>query len=191
MKLFRNSLTFCFILKHKITLFQLLSFVLIRFITRCHSHSLIVFFCYSLSYVVTCCHSLPLLVLLVVTRCTTCCHSLLFIVPIVVNRCHSLSLVVPFVFTRCHSMSFCKRPRSFENCSYLSSCSLLQRWRFQRINYSNVALNQTLLLQKFRGTSPNIFYVLEAYGTHRAKACQRICKMFHQKFSKLVSAFSL
>ena len=139
-------MTFCFILKHKITLFYLLSFVFIRSITRCHSLSLIVTFCYSLSFVVTrcytlspvvsdllsltCCHSLPLLVPLVVTRFHLMYHSL----PLVVVCCHSLyhsfSLVVTRYITR---LSFYKRSRSFENCSYLSSCSLPQWWRFRRI----------------------------------------------------------
>ena len=72
-------MAFCFILKHKITLFYLLSFVFIHFITRCHSLSLIVIFCYSLSFVVTRCHSLSLLV----TRCHSFYHSLSF----VVTRC--------------------------------------------------------------------------------------------------------
>ena len=43
---------------------------------------------------------------------------------------------------------------------FLSSCS-----KFQRI-LSNVAFNQILLLQKNQGTYSNIFYGLEAYGTH-------------------------
>ena len=78
-KLFRNQI----LLKHKITLFYLHSFVFIRFNTRCHSPSLIVIFsdllvvirCQSLSFVVTCC----------ITRCTIHCHSLSF----VVTRCLS------------------------------------------------------------------------------------------------------
>ena len=40
-----------------------------------------------------------------------------------------------------------------------------QWWRFRKI-LSNMALNQTLLLKKYQGTSSNIFYGLEAYGTH-------------------------
>ena len=89
----RTRLPFCFILKHKITLFCF-SFVFICFITRFHSLSLIVIFYYSLSFVVTFCHSLSLVVPLVVTRCTTRCHSLSFVVPLVAICCHSLSLAV-------------------------------------------------------------------------------------------------
>ena len=74
-------MAFCFILKHKITLFYLLSFVFIRFITRCQS----------LPFFVTRCHSL----LLVVIHS----HSLYHSLSLVVIRCHSLyqwlSLVVP------------------------------------------------------------------------------------------------
>ena len=88
----RNQTALLLLLKHKITLFYLLSFVFIRFITRCHSLSLIIIFCYSLSFVVTRCHSLSF----VVTCCTTRCHSLY----------HSLS----FAVTRCTSrLSFYKR----------------------------------------------------------------------------------
>ena len=89
-------MTFCFILKHKITLFSLLPFVSNRFITRCHSLSLIVIFCYSLSFVVIRCHSLSFVVV--------CCHSL----SLFVACCHflyqSLSLVVIRCTTRCHSL---------------------------------------------------------------------------------------
>ena len=49
---------FLFNLKHKITLFYLLSFVFICFMTRCHSLSLIVIFSYSLLFVVIRCHLL-------------------------------------------------------------------------------------------------------------------------------------
>ena len=75
-KLFRNQIGLSFLLKYKIKLFYLLSFVFIRFITRCHSLSFFVTRCHSLSLVVTCCHSLSLVSLhqslsLVVTRCTT------------------------------------------------------------------------------------------------------------------------
>ena len=180
-------MTFCFILKHKIILFYLLSFVFIRFITRYHWLSLIVIFlllvvirCHSLSYVITCCHVLPLLVPLVVTRCITRFHSLYPSLSLVVIRCHILYHSFSLVVTRCITrLSFYKGSRNFENCSYLSSCSLLQWRRFRKIIYSNVALNQTLLLQKYRGTFPNIFYVLEAYSTHYAKACRRINEVFH------------
>ena len=92
MKLFRNQIGLLFSLKHKITLFYLLSFVFIYHSLSCHSLSLIVIFCYSLSFVVTCCHSL----LFVVTCCATRCHSLSLVVPLVVIRCTS----------RCHSLSF-------------------------------------------------------------------------------------
>ena len=90
-KLFRNQIGLLFLLKHKITLFYLLSFVFINFNTRCHSASLIVKFCYPLSFVDTCFHSLSLPVPLVVT----CCHSFY----------HSLSLVVIRYATRCHLLS--------------------------------------------------------------------------------------
>ena len=56
-KLFGNQIGLLFLLKHKITLFYLLSFVFIRFITSHHLLSRTVFFCYSLSFAVTCCHS--------------------------------------------------------------------------------------------------------------------------------------
>ena len=60
---------------NRITLFYLLSFVFIRFITPCHSLSLTVIFCYSLSFVVLLvvirCHSLFHSLSFVVTRCTT------------------------------------------------------------------------------------------------------------------------
>ena len=90
---------FLFNLKHKITLFYLLSFVFIRFMTRCHSLSLIVIFSYSLSFVVTRCHllyhSLSLVVSFVVICCTTRYHSLH----------HSLSFVVLLVVIRYHLLS--------------------------------------------------------------------------------------
>ena len=90
---------FLFLLKHKITLFYLLSVVFIRFMTRCHSLSLVVSFCYSLSFAVIRCHllyhSLSLVVSFVVICCTTRYHSLY----------HSLSFVVPLVVIRYHSLS--------------------------------------------------------------------------------------
>ena len=90
---------FLFNLKHKITLFYLLSFVFIRFMTRCHSLSLIVIFSYSLLFAVICCHllyhSLWPVISFVVICCTTRYHSLYhylsFVVPLVVIRYHSLS----------------------------------------------------------------------------------------------------
>ena len=85
-----------FLLKHKSTLFYLLSFVFICFITRCHSLSLIVIFCYSLSLTVP----------LVVTHCHSLYHSLSLVVSPDVIRCHSLSFVAPLVFIHCHSLSF-------------------------------------------------------------------------------------
>ena len=93
-KLFRNQIVILFLLKHKITLFSLLSFVFIRFITRCHSLSLIVIFCHSLSLAIRChllYHSF---------------QSLSFVLPLVVIRCHSLSFVLPLVASLCHSLSF-------------------------------------------------------------------------------------
>ena len=100
-----------FFLKHKITLFYLLSFVFICFITRCHSLSLIVIFCYSLSFVfirfLLLYNLLSLVESLVAIRCTTRCHSLSLIAIRCTTCCHSLSLVV----IRCHLMyySFYKR----------------------------------------------------------------------------------
>ena len=88
-----------FLLKHKITLFYLLSFIFIRFITRCHSLSLIVIFvtrCHSLSFVVSCC----------TTRRHSFNHSLSFVVVLDVTRCHSLPFIVPLVVIRCHSLTF-------------------------------------------------------------------------------------
>ena len=85
-----------FLLKHKITLLYLLSFVFIRFITRYPSLLFIVIFCYSLSFVVSCC----------TTRCHSLNHSLSFVVSLDVTRCHSLSFVVPLVVICCHSFSF-------------------------------------------------------------------------------------
>ena len=79
-----------FLLKHKITLLYLLSFVFIRFITRYPSLLFIVIFCYSLSFVVSCC----------TTRCHSLNHSLPFVVPLDVTRCHSLS----FDVTRCTTL---------------------------------------------------------------------------------------
>ena len=103
---------FLFNLKHKITLFYLLSFVFIRFMTRCHSLSLIVIFSYSLLFAVICCHllyhSLWPVVSFVVICCTTryhsLYHSLLLVVTLVVIRYHSLSLDVQLVclFTNDH-----------------------------------------------------------------------------------------
>ena len=97
-KIFRKWIGLLFLLKHKITLFYLLSFVFIRFMTRCHSLSLIVIFSYSLSFVVIRCHllyhSLSLVVSFVVICCTTryhlLYHSLSFVVPLAVIRYHSL-----------------------------------------------------------------------------------------------------
>ena len=76
-----------FLSKHKITLFYLLLFVLIRSITRCHSLSFIVIFYYSLSFVVIRCLLLYHSLSLVFIRCTTRCHSLSFVVPLVVIWC--------------------------------------------------------------------------------------------------------
>ena len=104
-------MTLCFILKNKITLFYLLPFVSIRFITRCHSLSLIVIFCYSLSSVATRCHSLLLVFIrfhslsLVVTRCHSLYHSLSLVVIRCTTRCHSLSFVVTRCTIRFHSLS--------------------------------------------------------------------------------------
>ena len=85
-----------FLLNNKIIIFYLLSFVFIRFITRCHSPSLIVIFCYSLSLTVP----------LVVTRCHSLYHSFSFVATLAFIHCHSLSFVAPLVFIHCHSLSF-------------------------------------------------------------------------------------
>ena len=72
-------------------------------ITHSHLLSLVVTRC------ITHCHSLSLIVPLVVTRCTTRCHSLSFVVPLIVTPCHllyhSLSLVVIRCHSLCHSLS--------------------------------------------------------------------------------------
>ena len=116
-KLFRNQIGLLFLLKQKITLFYLLSFIFIRFITRCHSLSLIVIFvtrCHSLSLVFSRWHFLPLAAPLVLTRCHLLYHSLSLFVICCATRCHSLSLAVircttrfyswSLVVIRCHSM---------------------------------------------------------------------------------------
>ena len=89
-------------MKLNITLFYLLSFVFIRLITRCRSLSLIVIFCYSLSFVIFSvirCHSLLFVVTvpLVVTPYATRHHLLSFVVTCCTTRCHSLSLDVSLV----------------------------------------------------------------------------------------------
>ena len=73
-----------FLLKHKITVFYSLSFVLVRFITRSHSLLLIVIYCHSLH--------------LLITRCFTHCHSSY-------TRCHWLPLFVIPRTTCCQSLS--------------------------------------------------------------------------------------
>ena len=93
-----------FLLKHKITLFYLLSFVFIRFMTRCHSLSLIVIFCYSMSFLVTC----------FTTRCHSLYHPLSFVVPLdttlCTTPCHLLYYSLSFDATRCTTrLSFYKR----------------------------------------------------------------------------------
>ena len=100
-KLFRNQTDLLFLLKYKITLFYLLSFVFIWFITRCHLLSLIVNFYYLLLFVVPRCHSLYF----VVTCYTTRCHSLSLLVICFTTGCHSLYQSLSFVATRCHSLS--------------------------------------------------------------------------------------
>ena len=83
------------------------------FFVRVHSfyHSLsitvthCIFFCYSLSFVVTLCHSLPLVATLLpllvplVTCCTTCRHSLLLVVNRCSTRCQSLYYSLSLVIT--------------------------------------------------------------------------------------------
>ena len=98
------------LLKHKITLFYLLSFAFLRFITRCHSLSLIVIFCYLLLFVVIRCHLLYHSLSLVVTCCITPCHSLYHSMSFFVSRCHSLYHSLSFDVTRCTTrLSFYKR----------------------------------------------------------------------------------
>ena len=53
--------------------------------------------------------------------------------------------------------------KSFENLSYLSSCLLLQRVRFWRIRSK---VFRGIKSEKYRGSSLNKFYGMEAYGTH-------------------------
>ena len=71
----------------KITLFYLLSFVFIRFITRCHLLSLIVVV--SLLLVILC-HLLHHSLSLFATRWTTRCHSLYHSLSFAIICCHSL-----------------------------------------------------------------------------------------------------
>ena len=100
-KLFRNQIGLLFLLKHKIILFYLWSFVFIRFNTGCYSPSLIVIHSHSLSINVIGCHLLYHSLSLVVTRCTTHCHC-----------CNSLSHSLSFVVTRCTTrLSFYKRSK--------------------------------------------------------------------------------
>ena len=87
-KLVRNQIGLLFLLKHKITLFYGLVVVVIRFITRRHSLSLIFVLCNSLSAVVIRCHLLHHSLSLVVIRCTTLCHSLYHSLSVVVICCH-------------------------------------------------------------------------------------------------------
>ena len=69
--------------------------------------------CHSLSLLITRCHSLSLdlsfvrchLLSCVVTRCTTRCHLLYHSLLFVVTRCHSLSFSVPLIVIRYHSLS--------------------------------------------------------------------------------------
>ena len=140
-KLFRSLTGPLFLLKHKMTLFYLLSlFAYVPFIAHCHSLSLIAIFCYSLSLVViryhllyhslsfvdTRCHFLSLVLpfvvtrhslyhslSFVVTRRTTRCPSS-FIVPLVVICCHSLYHSLSFIVSRCTTrLSFYKRSNIF------------------------------------------------------------------------------
>ena len=57
--------------------------------------------------------------------------------------------------------------RSFESWSYLSSYQVYHKdedsEEYARTNYET--LNQTLLIQKYRGSPPNTFYGVEAYDT--------------------------
>ena len=93
------TLPFSFIvplLSLAVTHCYLLSLVVTRCITRCHSLSFVVPLCHSLSFVVT--------------GCTTRCHSLYHSLSLVVIRCHSLYHSLSLVVTRCTtSLSFYKR----------------------------------------------------------------------------------
>ena len=109
-------MTFCFILKLKITLYfifsHLFSFVLPLLVIPCHSLSF-------LSLVVIRCHSLPS----VVIRCHSLYHSLSFVVyhslSFAVIRCHSLYQTLPTVVTRCTTrLSFYKRSPKTWNLRY-------------------------------------------------------------------------
>ena len=95
---------FCFILKLKITLFYLLSFVFTS-CTHFHFVSLVVIRCHSLSFFVTGCHLTYHSLSLVVTCCHSLYHLLSFVVPLVAIRCHLLSFVVPLVVIRCQLLS--------------------------------------------------------------------------------------
>ena len=83
---------------NKIFLFCLLSFAFIHFITRCHSPSPNVIFCFSLPFLVTHCRLLSL----AVTRC----HSLSLLVPLAVSRCSIRCQFLSLVVIRCLSLSF-------------------------------------------------------------------------------------
>ena len=75
-----------FLLKHKIFLFHLLSFVFIRFITLCHSLSRIVILCHLL-------YAVPLVAICCITRCRSLCYSMSF----VATRYHSMPIDIPLV----------------------------------------------------------------------------------------------
>ena len=88
----------------------------VKMTTRCHSLSLVVICCHSLSFVVTRCHLLSLVVIpchslsFVVTRCLLLYHLLSLVAPLVVIRCHSLYHSSSLVVTRCITrLSFYKR----------------------------------------------------------------------------------
>ena len=96
-------MAFCFILKLKITLFYLLSFVFICCTTPCHSLSLIVICYHSLSFVVTRCLSLSFVVTQFITRCHSLYHSLSF----VVTRCTTrLSFYKRSIWSKIKTWSF-------------------------------------------------------------------------------------
>ena len=88
------------LLSPAVTHCYLLSLVVTRCITRCHSLSLV-----------------ALLLSLFVTRCTTRCHTLSFVVTRCTTRCHSLS----FVVTRCTTCLSFYKP-SVKNCTKNSKC---------------------------------------------------------------------
>ena len=103
------------LLSFALTHCHLLSLVVTRCITRCHSLSLVITRWHWLSFVVTRCTTLCHSLSLVVIRCHSLYHSLSFVVTRCATRCHSLSLDVPlvciFINDPKKGLSFYKFPR--------------------------------------------------------------------------------